>query len=129
MKVIYDFCDQSTLSKECLEVGFSKKTSFEVSLDKEYIVYGISIWRKIIFYLIYDDNQLPNWYPSEIFKISNSSIPNNWKFAINKNSDEYSVVAVLGYQELTDIDGYYVELIERDKTALEIFANVVQSTI
>lgn len=129
MKVIYNFSNKSTLSQECFEVGFSTKTSFDLSLDKEYIVYGISIWRKIIFYLICDDYQLPNWYPSEIFRISNDDVPDNWKFAINKNSDEYSVLAVLGYPKLTDIDGYYVELIERDKMALEIFANVVKSTI
>lgn len=124
MRVMFNFYDGSKLSQECREVGFSEETSFDVSLDIEYVVYGISFWRKIIFYLICDDYKLPNWYPSEIFKIVNNDIPNNWKFVTKENSNEYSVKALLGYPELIEIEEHYAGLIERDKVALDIFANV-----
>lgn len=129
MKVICKFCDGQKLSKKHLQAGFSNDTSFDVGINSEYLVYGVSIWRNIIFYLICDDYKLPNWYPAEIFKLIDSHIPNNWKFTFNENSDEYSVEAIFGYPELIDIEDHYVGLIERDKVALEIFANLVRSSL
>lgn len=125
MKVICEFSNGQNLSEEYWEIGFSKKTIFDVNIGSEYLVYGISLWRKQFFYLICDEYNLPNWYPAEIFKVVDNRISKNWKFKLSEFYDEYSVEALIGYPELIDIENHYAELIERDSEALKIFANLM----
>ena len=49
MKVICEFCDGQELPKVYYQMGYSKKTIFDVKIGLEYPIYGISFWKKKFF--------------------------------------------------------------------------------
>jgi hypothetical protein len=106
------------LSEEHYSIGYTIETRFDVSAENEYVVYAMCIWENVLMYLIYDDCNLPNWYPIALFSVINGSLPSEWKFTYKPG--KYAEIT-WGYAEVNEQENHYTNLIERDKKALDIF--------
>ena len=98
--------------------------NWDVEIGVIYKVYGISLWKNELAYLIIsissDSNGLPDWYPAELFEVINGELPAPIYFRFFVD-DERGVNALCGYQEMVTDYNHYVDLMERDDHALEIF--------
>ena len=111
----------SNLSDDYLQAGYTKESVFDIKLESEYTIYGISLWKGITLYLVFDETNMPNWYPANLFCITDKSIPPNWFFSFEYENINDAVHSILGYKELIDIESHFNDLIDRKKSALEIF--------
>lgn len=84
-----------------------------------YIVYGQMIYKGILKYLIKGTNEnLPSWYPAEIFEVVDSLLPFEWYFRYNEGDE---IRAVWGFQELVNDKKYLENLIDREDNAIRTF--------
>jgi hypothetical protein len=102
-------------------------TSEYLEVGKIYTVYGISIWMHGLNYLLDiplagTGKTYPKWLNVEYFDIVDSSLPNNMHFRYFGESDKRGVVALWGYKELIYEYDHYERLIEREESAIAIFA-------
>lgn len=102
-----------------LNMGCTIYTELPLTIDEIYIVYGQIISRGILKYLIKGSKEnLPSWYPAEIFEVVDSLLPFEWYFKYNKTNE---ISAIWGYQELVSDDKYLEKLVEREDDAIRIF--------
>jgi hypothetical protein len=100
-------------------------TVFDVVVGREYVVYAQAIFASRLLYLIDPDESCrPNWYPPELFEITDGSIPASWKFAFYAGQFINDLGAIWGYEELISNDDHFNGLAERDAAALEHFARL-----
>jgi hypothetical protein len=91
-------------------------------MGKEYVVFGICLWKTAVFYLVLPRSTGgPNWYPAELFEITNHQLPSNWTYSFWGIDEANEVKAVWGYKELALDDDHFDELSEKESRALEIF--------
>ena|SRR2546423_874979 len=109
------------LSADHFAKGYSASSSFDLTPGKEYVVYGISLWRGLLLYLILGEGQRPAWYPAELFSVTRSEIPSGWYFAFFSPKDGAGLSGVWGYDELVNREGYFDMLAELDREAAEVF--------
>jgi hypothetical protein len=120
MKVICIANSGDKLSPRHFSVGYTPSSIFHLDLGKEYSVYGISLWRGLLAYLIEGLGERPVWQPSELFRVADSKLPTGWHFAFFGQNDEPWLNAVWGYGELMDLQ-HYDQLAELEQSALKIF--------
>lgn len=120
MKVICTDNSGSKLSRRYFDVGYSVASKFQLSVDREYYVYAIALWRGVLSYLVIDNNSNPGWYPADLFQLLDSSLPPSWQFAFFGQTPEQWLNAVWGYEELKDAN-HYDELTNLKEDALRIF--------
>lgn len=108
------------LPKKYLASGNTVQSVFHVELGHTYPVYGISLWDDgTLNYLLQGKNEdLPSWNPSELFRVSESSLPMEWYFNYYSNR---TVPAIWGYKELVLDEEHHDALIERESDAIKIF--------
>ena len=100
-------------------MGCSVNTKMPLCINETYTVYGQMLYRGILKYLIKGTTEnLPSWYPAEIFEVKDSLLPFDWYFKYKRN-DEIS--AIWGFQELANDEQYLYDLIEREDEAIRIF--------
>lgn len=124
MKVV---CKQNTAKKLNLkEVTsiFSNEARYPLTIEKEYIVMGIAIYKdsNCIYYLV-DNGSRPDWVPYMLFEISDNAFPPNWHINI-VNKEKYpqsDVFSLFGFYELCKDEVFYDALVEREPEALEIY--------
>lgn len=108
------------LLPESLEIRNSK-TEYHLQIGKLYVVYGISLWRGRLSYLVSDaPHDSPNWYPIELFKIVDHSLPSNWHFNFYGYGEKHFLNALWGYEELLNLD-HYDNILEREGKDLLLF--------
>ena len=107
------------LPEEYYSLGYTKKSQFDTTLTTQYSVYAVAVMEHCIMYLICDNFNVPNWYPAAGFKLIQKEIPSIWKFMYFNDDDYFSMI--MGYPEIVEIREHYINLIERDLEALEIF--------
>ena len=56
-------------------IHFVSKTQTFVTPGKEYEVYAVSVYKKIVFLLLVDDINTPIFIPAPLFEIISSEIP------------------------------------------------------
>ena len=120
MKVICTDNTGSKLSRNHFDVGYSAASKFEVSLESEYVVYAIALWRGLLSYLVIDNNSIPGWYPADLFQVVDSTLTATWHFAFFGQSTEQWLNAVWGYEELKDVN-HYDDLANLKEDAVRIF--------
>jgi hypothetical protein len=108
------------LSNELLRLGHTDKSIFSVSVDKEYEVFAMSLWRGAILILLADEHHLPNWFPMELFSLSAPCLPSDWSF-VHSPTNKDGLQALWGYERLIIDVSHYEDLIERDPEALRHF--------
>ena len=90
-----------------------------ITLNKEYNVYGISIFDEDVTYLILDRTEKARWYKAELFEIIDTWIPNNWHHKFY-GYDNYGLTAKWSYYEQID-EKHHIDLLEREREAEYIF--------
>ena len=107
-------------------IGNTHETVFHVAIGKEYNVFAVAVYCGATLFLLSDDNDLPNWYPVELFMISDARVPHDWLCSVYPENDG-GLQFLLGYEQLITDDSQYDALIERVPSALEVFRKVVHS--
>jgi len=100
-------------------IGDTVETQYPLKIGEIYTVYGQGILRNVLKYLIvgtYED--LPSWYPAELFEVEDSQIHFEWYYKYN---NEFVASALWGYHELVNDKNHYVDYIERNDQAICIF--------
>ncbi len=109
------YLDKITLQKS----GELKTVEYPIKIGDEYVVYGQMIYDEVLYYLIkgtYED--LPSWYPAELFEVTNNLIYMEWYFRFDSKSE---LSAIWGYWELVFSLEHYDGLIDREKKDIKIF--------
>lgn len=97
---------------------------FELPIGEVFIVYSISIWEGILQYLIVENAEQeskPFWFPAELFVVEDYLLPSEFYYKYFGLNDIRGVNALWGYKEMVLDDNHYVDLIERNARAEEIF--------
>lgn len=123
MKVKCLYNTGKNLSQKFLDDGWTKESTMYLDINREYIVYGISFFKKdLCMYLITDKYLKPFWCPDEIFEITDSKISSLWHFKKFEKSDTiYEDWRFCGYYELIYDVFHSNDLMEREPKALDIF--------
>lgn len=123
MKVLCKYlANKDVPAVEMTNASFAS-TVFDVVVGREYVVHGQAIFAARLMYLIDpDDACRPNWYPPELFEVSDGSVPASWKFAFYGGQYMNDLGAVWGYEELVANADHFNGLAERDPAALLSFA-------
>jgi hypothetical protein len=101
-------------------LGYTAETVIALKRGKIYEVYGTSVWRSIVSFMVVDEDDFPTWYPAEVFKVVDDTVPENWFFKYYPDS-QFGVQAVWGPERLVREDGFYDQLNDRDPSALHVF--------
>lgn len=100
--------------------GHNQKTLYnEISINKDYNIYGIVLYEEGLRYLIFDDYETPYWYPAELFNIIDNKVDVTWYYEFY--GYEESVSAIWGYYELVFSKMHFDELAEQHQEAMDIF--------
>ncbi|ATF14860.1 hypothetical protein ABEX29_17680 [Brevibacillus porteri] len=98
---------------------YSEQTQFSVELGDELTVYGMFQCENSLRFLLHNKrSNKPNWYPSELFVITDHTLPPNWYFGDRKN---HKIPAIWGYEEMVLDENHYEDLIEREAHAKEVY--------
>ncbi len=118
---------EKDLPKDALEprTGFNAESSFPLTIDKEYVVYGLTVRNNYIWYYICDDDydflEYPVWKPSPLFKVISTKISRTWVFNVYIGENKLSTYPILGFPEWVNDPNYYNLLTDGNSKAVEIF--------
>lgn len=121
MRVLCKANRGSDLSAEHFKHGYTQLSEFDLHPGKEYIVYGISLWKGLLGYLAIGEGMYPHWYPSELFTIIRNELPPNWHFLCFPKRDGVDLNAIWGYEELVNVPDYFDALSNLEKPAIDVF--------
>ena len=100
-------------------MGCTRNTKLPLKVGETYVIYGQMIWKGILEYLVVGTYEnLPSWYPAELFEVVNSQVHFEWYYQYNKEAE---ISAIWGYVELVEDKDYLYNLIEREEEAISIF--------
>lgn len=120
MRVICIANHGSALSPKHFEqTGNTPFSEFDLDIGQEYVVYGIIVSTGLLSYLLIGTSGSAQWYPAELFKVSQSKLPDNWHF-VHLQEHGFLVDAIWGYQELLKSD-HFDALSEMEPAALNVF--------
>ena len=110
------------LPPSLISLGYSSNADFHLKEGEEYQVFGISIWKNVIHYLIVPSNlSLPWWLPADLFDITDQSLSSKWYFKYLGEDHPSGITIKIGYQESVLDDSHDLDLIEREVSAIRIF--------
>jgi hypothetical protein len=118
MKVLCKYNDPNNVPS-----GVPNSFNFGLELEKEYLVMGMVLAEKQLWYLI-DENGKPSFFPYQLFYIIDTSISSNWHFKLYGKDDgifPFDKEAMWGYYELCLDENHYEQIINRESKALELY--------
>ena len=59
-------------------LGYGQPHNIRLTAGREYVVYGISLYRGVLDFQVVDDIDYPAWYPAWFFDNSDMTIPSDW---------------------------------------------------
>ncbi|MGX7137189.1 hypothetical protein RV15_GL001170 [Enterococcus silesiacus] len=84
-----------------------------------YTIYAQVLFKNVLHYLIIGTHEdLPSWYPAELFEVVDHQVYLEWYYNYEINS---VVSGLWGYKEMVMTDNHYDDLIERTEEAIEVF--------
>ena len=96
-----------------------KLSGYRLTPEKIYIVYGLLFFKNQNRYLLMDDNHIPGFFPSELFRINDTKFLSDWK------SREYiiesNVLRFVGYPALCESYDNLIGLIGGESHHIEMF--------
>ena len=100
-------------------------SNFDYGLVKgsEYLIMSIVSTSEGIWYLT-DENSKPNFFPSCIFELTDSSLPEGWKIKTINSEDgifPFNKSAIIGYNEICSKDDHIEKILLRDPDSLRIY--------
>lgn len=108
------------LTQKYLVIGDTKDTVFHLTIGKVYGIFGIAVYRGVPLFLLCGDDDLPDWYPTDLFLISDPRVPKDWFAALYPGND-VGLQFLIGYERMVTDQLHYDALLERDPAALESF--------
>lgn len=108
------------LTPKYLALGDTPQTVFHVAIEKEYKVFAVAVYRGVVLLLLSDEDELPNWYPVDLFSMSHGRIPEEWFSAMYPGNDD-GLQFLMGYPRIVSDESHYDALLERDPSAIEAF--------
>lgn len=97
------------------------KTNYKgIKLGNTYTVYGIVLYEGSMLYLLYDDYKMANWYPAELFEVTDKQLPSNWYYQFY-GYQELGVSAIWGYYELVLSEKHYNGICEKSSDEIKVF--------
>ncbi len=118
MKVLCKHNDPDNISSEV-----PNNFDFGLELEKEYLVMGIVLAEKQLWYLI-DEKGKPSFYPFQLFQVTETLMNSNWYFKLYNEDDgifPFGKEAMWGYLELCFDNSHYEQLIDREQDALKLY--------
>ncbi len=106
-------------------IGNTAESVFHVAIGKEYSVFAAAVYRGATLLLLCDENGLPNWYPVDLFSISDARVPQNW-YSATYPRNEHGLQFLLGYEQIVTDESHYDALLERSPEAIETFRRMTQ---
>jgi hypothetical protein len=116
MKALAEELDWSDLPLD-VRPFLSEKQTF-VTVEREYEVYAISIYKKVPFLLVVDDLGTPVFLPSLAFSLISNELRNNWMCNMHLGGE---VDLVIGPDFIARDLGAYVAMIDQETEALQQF--------
>ena len=126
MKAECVITDGARLPTHYSALGYTAETVIALTVGQAYEVYGTSVWRSIVSFLVMDGDEIPSWYPAEVFKVVDDTVPDNWFFKYFSD-DQLSLQAVWGPERLVKEEGFYEALADGDPTAVHTFRTELSS--
>ncbi|MEG3917771.1 hypothetical protein QUA07_01330 [Microcoleus sp. T3_A4] len=101
--------------------GYTRKVELPLTINKEYVVYGIRSWQGIVWYYICDDNYsyYPIQTPAPLFEVVDNRVSKYWQFMLDPNG----VLRFAFEQWFTD-PYFYDKLTDQEEAEVEIFEKV-----
>ncbi len=94
----------------------SQISEYKLTIDKEYEVYGMLIYRSDLKFLIADDDNVPCFFSSELFVVVKNELP------VDLNYKEYRLwgedVQIIAYKALTETYSALTNLIKHQRNAV-----------
>ena len=83
MIVSCKYNQQNFLPKQLIRYAFTQneKGELDITIDKEYCVFGVRTYKNQKFYLVFTDTihkEYPWWMPAQLYSIVNEEIPKKW---------------------------------------------------
>lgn len=100
-------------------LAYNRDAVARLTVETQYRVCAMSLYAGSVMVLVCADTGLPDWYPIQLFRVEDSSIPNEWRFAFYRDSAHLQ--ALWGYEDMIDDESHYDGLLEREVRALEKF--------
>lgn len=92
-------------------------SGYSVTVSQEYRVYGVLCFNGEVRYLIFDDNNMPGFFPSSLFEIGQMNVLFDWEIK------EYLVgplaLLFVGFPELCESYSNLVGLIDCQRKSIE----------
>jgi hypothetical protein len=121
--------DTSAVKLKLSEVNTITSNEFDYKnlgllVGEIYLVMAMILYKdtKYLYYLI-DINGKPNWFPNELFEVTDNSLPTDWSFRIFNDQNDVDIYCIWGYDEICNNEEHYDQLIERENEALMIYFN------
>jgi hypothetical protein len=103
-----------------IDMGYRRLTTYKgLKIGTIYNVYGIVLFKYGLNYLVWDEYEMANWYPVELFKVNDPHIPADWYYRFLGSDTD--VTAIWGYKELATSEEHYEGLIEREPADIDLF--------
>ncbi|MEZ4398407.1 MAG: hypothetical protein R3B06_00205 [Kofleriaceae bacterium] len=97
---------------------FVSKSQTFISARKEYEVYAVSLYRKVLFCLVVDDLGAPEFLPCVLFVVMSKTVPHDWICSAQLDED---VDLVLGPEFIARDLLAYSAMIDHETQALDLF--------
>ena len=102
-----------------------------LTVGRDYIVYGLSIFADNLKALIANDSGYPRWYAPHFFESVDARLPAHWEFRyfVMESTDPWqrrTFQAMWGYSELVQNEDHNTGLQELEPADLEIFRHQVE---
>lgn len=100
-------------------MGNTQQATMPLKVGEVYTVYGQMIYKDVLQYLVIGtDENLPTWYPAELFEVVQPLKYYEEYYAYGKDA---LISAIWGFKELVLQDNYIYDLVERETDAVRIF--------
>ena len=105
--------------KTIKNMGNTQQATMLLKVGEVYTVYGQMIYKDVLQYLVIGtDENLPTWYPAELFEVVQPLKYYEEYYAYGK---DVLISAIWGFKELVLQDNYIYDLVEREIDAVRIF--------
>jgi hypothetical protein len=102
-------------------LGYKKESEFQLSIDKEYIVYALYEWEGKIWYYICDERYTyyPIHNPAPLFEVVDNRISKYWRFKLAPNG-----LLTLAFEQWFSDPYFYDNLTDQEEQAVLIFEQI-----
>ena len=102
-------------------MGYTPGSQFDLAAGQAYTVYAICTWKAcaLLYLCAGEGDGNANWYPAELFELTDGSLPSSWKFGYYGFDSDVS--AIWGYEELIEGNEHFDLLAEHHDQAVSVF--------